>query len=609
MVSVAAATTAFAAWVSVASFNAVDALNRGLFAVGKMKFDADFFIKIGVGVGILLGGWLVAKLVAWVVFVALTKTDFDDKIAEALGIKLLFEREGTEMKENALEQGVSKIVYWLLMMLVIVAVLQFSGFSQAAEPVQNLVQTILGALPHVGKAILILVIAFFAGKILQIVLSKSLAATGLDARFAELSEESEDGTAPRKFSDAVGGVIFWLIIIMGLAGAFEALEINQVAQPISNALNTIISQLPKLAIAVTIVIAGYFFGRFVRFIVQRALHGVGLDGWVKKLNLESILKKDPFTEFSLSEIIGSIMMYFIVLQAIVAALHRASLPTLSGPLEGMINQIWSSLPLVAFAVVIVVAGVIIGGIVRKIVENVLKGFGFDQLLENIGFGKITGRSEKIDDPSEMVGMLVQVGIVMLAIAQALQKLSMDTWAAYVDLLLAYVLQHVVVAFGVIIVGFVISNYVRDLILSRREKETDNSVHWLAALARYTILVFAFTMAIAQLEIAEVFVLISFSLLFGSLCLGIAIAIGLGGKDVAGEVVREQYDRAKSRMKEGAGTASAAKPASKTVSRPASKTVSRPVSKTVSRPASKTVAKPSTPAATPSEPAGTPKFKL
>ena len=48
------------------------------------------------------------------------------------------------------------------------------------------------------------------------------------------------------------------------------------------------------------------------------------------------------------------------------------------------------------------------------------------------------------------------------------------------------------------------------------------------------------MAVHQLGVAEDFVLISFGLLFGGLCLAMALAFGLGARELAGEIVRKRW---------------------------------------------------------------------
>jgi hypothetical protein len=83
--------------------------------------------------------------------------------------------------------------------------------------------------------------------------------------------------------------------------------------------------------------------------------------------------------------------------------------------------------------------------------------------------------------------------------------------------------------------------------SHRSERSDDLPAWIGEFVRYTVLVFAFTMAVHQLNVAENFVLISFSMLFGSLCLALALAFGLGARDVAGEIVKRRWLKARARL--------------------------------------------------------------
>lgn len=503
--------------------------------------------KVGLALALLLAGWIVAKLIAWMVFRLLMKTDLDDRLAEKLGFRALMDKE--EADSEAVERAVAKVVYWLLMLLVFVAVLQFAGLTQVAEPLQRLVDTVVQALPHVGKAILLLLAAYFVGRVLQLLVTKALDRAGVDSRFAELAEPQADdeaeaegpGEVARPFSQTAGQVVFWLVMIVGLAGAFQALDIKGIAEPLQNALDKVVGFLPDLAIAALIIIGGYVLGKIARTVVSNLLSSAGFDKLPEKARLDRLFEKTTASAF-----VGLVLMWFVLIQAIITALDRLGLEALSEPLTGMIGQFWDMLPSIAIAVLIVVAGVVVGRVVRALVVNLLKSVGFDDLMTRIGFGKIKDRAENLDDPSELVGLVVQVGIILVAVAQALAKLTLTTWAVYVDTFLSYTVQHVAVALLIIIVGFVLANWVRDLILSRQQDD-DMSGRWVATFARYAVLVFAFTMAVTHLDVAQEFVLLTFALSFGGLCLGMAIALGLGGKDVAGEIVKTQYDKAKDKL--------------------------------------------------------------
>jgi hypothetical protein len=186
----------------------------------------------------------------------------------------------------------------------------------------------------------------------------------------------------------------------------------------------------------------------------------------------------------------------------------------------------------------------VGRILRQVVTAALKGFGFDRILERLGFGRLESWHPTLDEPSEIVGLAVHAGIVLVATAQVLDNLELTTWAAYVNGLLAYAVQNVLVSIVILGLGFAVANVVRDLVVAQGGATADaETQRWLGTLARYAVLVFAFTMAIRHLDVAEDFVLLSFGLLFGALCLAVALAFGLGSREVAAEIVRRQYDRA------------------------------------------------------------------
>lgn len=519
--------------------------------------------KLVLALLMFVGGWLVAKLFSAAVFRLLRKTDLDNKLAAKLGITMLLEdREKKPGDEDALERGISRVVFWLLMALVVVAVLDYAGLEQAAGPIQNLVDTVIQALPLVGKAILILLVAYVAGLILRKIVVKSLTVVGFDRRLAKLDgvepeakpeakPEGKDAevSAPKSFSETIGQVVFWLIMVLGLAGAFDALAIEAISEPLSNVINTLMGLVPIIGIAALIGLGGYVLAKVVRVIVTSALESLGFDKLVAKVRLEGL-----FGSSSPSKVVGWLAMALVIVQTVIAALDQVGLQTLSTPMTDMMSQFWDLLPSLAISALFVVLGVIAGRLLRGIVAKALVGVGFDRLMDRLGFGKIAEREDELGKPSGLVAFVVQVVVVLLAIVQSLENLELGTWAGYVDAFLRFAVTRAAVAMLIVGVGFVIGNYVRDLIEARQrgelppvaEGEPEPALEpiWMAEFARYAVLVFAFTMAVHQLGVAEDFVLISFALVFGGLCLAGALAFGLGSRDLAGEIVRERYRKAK-----------------------------------------------------------------
>lgn len=514
-------------------------------------------LRIGGALLFFIAGWVIAKSISYGVFTLLSKTEIDNQLAHRLGIDLLLKDSRDKAKGEdggTLERFVAQVVYWLLMLLVLVGVLQIAGFTQVAGPLERLVDTVVQALPRVAKAGLILAVAYVAGRILKLVITSGLDRMGVDARFAQLTESTEDDVAgsPRSFSQVTGTVVFWLLIVFGLAGALEALEIEPLAAPLRNAIDRVVSLLPSLGVAAVLVLVGYALGKILRVVARNVLQGLGFDRLMERVGLRKVTG-----ESSPSDVLGLALMVFVVVQATIAALNELGLETLAGPLTGMVAQFWAVLPALAVSVLIVAVGVFVGGLLRRLVSSALRNLGFDRLMERLGFGKVSDREDRLGEFSEMVAFAVQVGVVLLAVAQALDNLQLDTWAMYVNTFLAYVLKNVAVALAVVLVGFVIGGYVRDLIVSRQGDM--EAGRWVAEFARYAVLVFAFTMAVGQLEVAEDFVLLTFGLLFGALCLAMALAFGLGSREVAGDIVKRRYDAARSKMTSGGSGGGFGKP--------------------------------------------------
>ncbi|KIG15589.1 Small-conductance mechanosensitive channel [Enhygromyxa salina] len=509
------------------------------------------------GVLLFLAGWLVAKLVSWAVFRLLCNTDLDNKLANKLGLKLLLEDDDTKRDPNALERGVAQTVFYLVMALVVVGVLDFAGLEQAAGPIQGLVDTVMQALPLIGKAVLIMAVATIAGLILRKVVTKALDLARVDRRFAALdapeptddkAEAKPDEDVAKPFSQTAGQVVFSLVMIIGLAGAFDALQIEAISVPLSNAINTLLALLPAIGIAILIAAGGWVLGKIVRTVATRALESLGFDKLVAKARLDGL-----FGSSSPSKVVGWLAMAFIVVQAAIAALDRIGLQTLSAPMTDMMAQFWALLPAVLITTLIVIFGVFAGRLLRGIVQKALEGVGFDKLMDKLGFGRIAEREDDLAKPSGLVGFVVQGAVVLLAIVQGLNNLGLDLWAGYVDAFLVFSVTRAAVALLIVGVGFTVGNYVRDVIEARQRGEQPAGDAqagealgpvWMAEFARYVVLVFAFTMGIHQLGVAEDFVLLSFALLFGALCLAGALAFGLGSRELAGEIVRERYRKAK-----------------------------------------------------------------
>ena len=490
---------------------------------------------VGLSALLLLVGYVLARFLSNLVFKLLERTDLDNKVASKLGL------EGKS--GGRVERAASKVVFYVLMAMVVIAVLDYAGLSQAAGPLEGVIGTILTALPAIGKAALILLIAYVIGRVLQKIVTAALKGAGMDSRLASWNagEEQTPTDSKRSFSKGVGTFAFWLVMFFGLTAALDALAIAPLVAPLEGLISTVVGMLPSVVVAAIILGVGWIISKIARTVVTNLLSAAGLDRGVTRLKLDKI-----FTKRKASEVAGIVAMAFILLQAGVAALDQLGIATLAAPLTDMLAQLWAVLPAAAFSAIIIAVALVVGRIVRDIVQSVLESVGFDRLLARLGFGAAAEKNEHLSQPSKVVGRVVFAAIVLVAVIQSLQNIGLVAWAGYVETLLAYAVQNVLPAVVVVGIAFALGNFVRDLI-APAASEASEERRWLATGARLAILVVAFTMALHQLGVAQTVVTTTYALAFGAFCLAAAIAFGFGGRELAGEILRGRYERAQSRQ--------------------------------------------------------------
>lgn len=194
----------------------------------------------------------------------------------------------------------------------------------------------------------------------------------------------------------------------------------------------------------------------------------------------------------------------------------------------MLDQLLQAVPLLFGAGLLLLLAYFVGRLVSGLVATLLAGVGFDGVFERLG---ITGGEAAADEagrkPSELVGLLVMVAVMLFATIEALRLLEFEQLAAIVSQFTVFagdVLLGVVI-FGV---GFYLANLAAEAIRSSSTAQAGV----LALFARAAILVLAGAMALRQAGLAEDIINLAFGLLLGAIAVAAAIAFGIGGRDLA-----------------------------------------------------------------------------
>jgi hypothetical protein len=210
-------------------------------------------------------------------------------------------------------------------------------------------------------------------------------------------------------------------------------------------------------------------------------------------------------------------------------------------LEEGINQIFVFLPHLAAALGILLAGFAIAKMIERGTDLFLHRIGFDRWMRDGGVIEALERAGTSLDPSTVLAKLVFWTVMLLVILLAANALGVEAVSSLFAELLAYI-PNVIAAVIVLVLGIVLGEFVKDLVLASAGGLSGGAT--LARAAKASVILLSAFMALEQLDIAQDIVLVFFIAVVGAGALAAGIAFGLGARDIAAEISREWYDRSR-----------------------------------------------------------------
>lgn len=195
-------------------------------------------------------------------------------------------------------------------------------------------------------------------------------------------------------------------------------------------------------------------------------------------------------------------------------------------------------PQIVAALLILFFGTLLAATLGLLAARFTRLVQLDRVAEQLRLHRAVGTvGVKNFQFSRLVGWLVKWFFVLVVFIAAADVLG---WSAVTDFLTDVTLYvpKVLVAVLILLAGTALANFVNEV--TRRGVAATQLGHpgMLGALAKWLIIVFAVMAALVQLEIAEGLIQILFTGLVAMLALAGGLAFGLGGKDVAKEILHK-----------------------------------------------------------------------
>jgi hypothetical protein len=160
------------------------------------------------------------------------------------------------------------------------------------------------------------------------------------------------------------------------------MEVTTVVTGAWNAFATKITAfLPELIGAIIIFVAGWIIARLVKLAVEKLLKLVRFDTATEKTGVRAFLKKGEIVKTP-SEIVGSLVYWFIMILVIIASFDALGLPIVSD----LLNTIFLYIPNVVAAIIVLVLGLLLGNLLATVIRTAASNAGFKNAE---GLGKLS----------------------------------------------------------------------------------------------------------------------------------------------------------------------------------------------------------------------------
>jgi len=455
---------------------------------------------------ILIVGWLIALILSNLVRSVLKRTELDNKIVSWV----------TGEKAPNVEEGTGRIIFWLIMIFVLIAFFQALGLTLVTDPLNQLMNQILLYIPQLFGAGILLLIAWIVATVLRMIITKVMGAAKVDERVG--SQVKDKQAVP--LTKTIGDVVYWLIFLLFLPAVLGALNLQGLLDPVQSMLDKFLGFIPNLLAAALIGLIGWFVARIVRQVVTSLLAAAGGDRLSERVGIAP-----------LSKIVGLTVYILIIIPVIIAALNALALDAITKPASNMLNLILGAIPAIFAAAVVLTIAYMIGKVLTGLITDFLTGMGFNTILKRLGVGGEPKEGERT--PSQIVGYLVLVTIMLFAIFEAASLLGFEA--------LAEVMKELTVLGGHIILGliiFALGLYLANLASKTIQASKADQADLLSKVAQIAIILLAGSIALRYTGLANEIINLAFGLILGALALALAIAFGIGGREIAARKLEE-----------------------------------------------------------------------
>jgi hypothetical protein len=198
------------------------------------------------------------------------------------------------------------------------------------------------------------------------------------------------------------------------------------------------------------------------------------------------------------------------------------------------------LPRLIVMLILAFVGWVIAYVVKLVLRSILRLIKFDKLSENAGASQLLNKAalpSATEILSRFIFWMTWLGFILLGVS-VLGILGLQEQIARFFLFL----PRLFVAMFIMFFGLLGASFFSRATLLAAVNASVPSPRVLSLAVRSIIVVFVFSVVFEELGLADQTMLVAFGIAFGALMLGLAIAFGIGGRNLAQRFLEEKFVR-------------------------------------------------------------------
>lgn len=217
----------------------------------------------------------------------------------------------------------------------------------------------------------------------------------------------------------------------------------------------------------------------------------------------------------------------------------------------VVTDVWTAfstkiglfIPKLIGAMIIFLMGLLIARLVRYATVKFLKLIKLDTAAEKTGVRDFLAKGNIHKTSSEIIGSLLYWFLMIIVLVASLDALGLPIVSDLLNSVVLYI-PNVIAAVIVLTMGVLLGNLLATVVRTAASNAGLGIAEELGKVALYAVMVFASSIALIQLGIGREVVAFTFEIILGSVALALALAFGLGGREMAAEHLKKWLETKK-----------------------------------------------------------------